>query len=221
METMELTRTQSVIESQLLENTGKHFLDSGSAYGRHFERNNKTGIDFTKQLTINAHDVIIPIQVFMDTMLDYTNTCETLENALNDVNRCYSNQDEIKEILEALGAEFEANWFNTYNWDNDLSQDLQGCIFEFDGDKYVILETHNGCDIRGGYSDARIYEIRDYDYFLLGQIIEVTNPLERDGNPFESLYQAYEAGMAWNEETDRYEFPDGSEAEFYTSALGF
>lgn len=227
MKTMELTRTQQVIESQLLENTGKSLLDSGGAYGRHYERNQKTGINFDSDLIIDQFNVIIPIQVFMDTMLDYTNICEELENKFKEagIDLYYTNRDKISDFLELLGVEYDrysrAEWSNTYNWDNDLSQDLQFHLFSYEGSTYAIIETHNGCDIRGGYSDGRIYEVKDYDHFLLGQIIEVTNPEEPDGNPFESLYQAYEAGMAWNEETERYEFPDGSEAQFYTSALGF
>jgi len=36
-----MDKTQQVILEMLLENTGKHFLDSGGAYGRHWERNNE------------------------------------------------------------------------------------------------------------------------------------------------------------------------------------
>lgn len=41
--------TKEVILSQLQENTGRHMLDSGGAYGRSWERNQgKTWDDFTK-----------------------------------------------------------------------------------------------------------------------------------------------------------------------------
>lgn len=42
--------TQNIFASMLTENTGRHFLDSGGAYGRHWERNQgKEGKDFDKQ----------------------------------------------------------------------------------------------------------------------------------------------------------------------------
>lgn len=39
---MATTDADEVIRSQLTENTGRHFLDSGSAYGRHWEENQET-----------------------------------------------------------------------------------------------------------------------------------------------------------------------------------
>jgi len=218
-----LTETQKIIASQLLEGTGKSIFDSGSAYGRHYEKNQKTGIDFESGLKIDRFNITIPIQVYMSTMLDYTDTCEAIESKFKEaeIDLSYTNSKPVADFLTSLGYYLEGDWNNTYNWENDLSQDLQFVIFK-EGRKYfAIIETHNGCDIRSGYSSGRIYEIQDFDYFILGQRIEVTDPENPGGNPLDSLYMAEKAGMFWNEETLRYEFPDGSEAEFYTSALGF
>lgn len=38
-ESLDRTDTEAVIKAQLLANTGRHFLDSGGAYGRHWEQN--------------------------------------------------------------------------------------------------------------------------------------------------------------------------------------
>jgi len=42
-----LTKTEKVLLEMLKENTGEHFLDSGGAYGRHWQSNQ--GVDFTKR----------------------------------------------------------------------------------------------------------------------------------------------------------------------------
>ena len=30
---------------------------------------------------------------------------------------------------------------------------------------YVLLQIHNGCDVRGGYTDAKLFKLND-DYFV-------------------------------------------------------
>ena len=44
MRTETTDRTETVILEQLRENTGTHFLDSGGAYGRHWQRNQHRNI---------------------------------------------------------------------------------------------------------------------------------------------------------------------------------
>jgi len=42
------TATELKVYEMLTENTGRHMLDSGSAYGRHWERNQKVPIEIFK-----------------------------------------------------------------------------------------------------------------------------------------------------------------------------
>ena len=52
--------------------------------------------------------------------------------------------------------------FNTYNGGSDLSQVLQGAWLEdADGDTYLLLQIHGGCDVRGGYTDAKLFKTSD------------------------------------------------------------
>jgi len=47
---MNLTKAQKEVYAMLIENTGKHMLDSGSAYGRNWQRNkSKTIEDFNNE----------------------------------------------------------------------------------------------------------------------------------------------------------------------------
>jgi hypothetical protein len=63
---------------------------------------------------------------------------------------------------------------NTYNYENILSQVLQYTVFEGsycdeEDSTYVILQTHNGCDVRGGYSTPHVFKVLDFDYFCIAQ----------------------------------------------------
>lgn len=50
----------------------------------------------------------------------------------------------------------------TYNEENCLDQDFIFKVFTFNGDQFVFIQTHNGCDARGGFSSPKIFEI---EYF--------------------------------------------------------
>ena len=45
---------KDTIKSMLLENTGKHFLDSGGESGRHWQRNQQRDFDSEPPITIEA-----------------------------------------------------------------------------------------------------------------------------------------------------------------------
>lgn len=58
-------------------------------------------------------------------------------------------------------------WINTYNGEEYVSQTLQFLCFTDGLNDYVLLQIHNGCDVRGGYTTPKVFEINDIDYFLL------------------------------------------------------
>ena len=81
----------------------------------------------------------------------------------------YTDDFYLKEIPYELSPspyfkDFE--WINTYNGEKYVSQTLQFMCFTDDLYDYVLLQIHNGCDVRGGYTAPRIFEINDIDYFL-------------------------------------------------------
>jgi hypothetical protein len=170
------TKTQKIVYSMLIENTGSHFLDSGGAYGRNHERNAKKSIkDFMNEeeerITFDGKYLDRTVSVFhylsgLDTDFicdkfnrlnkntkdwdsDFWGTCEKAGNFLNSENDEFA----FKVIRE----------FNTYNGDSDLSQILQGYYLrnELTAEDYFLLQVHGGCDARGGYSDARLFK-QDY-----------------------------------------------------------
>ena len=61
------------------------------------------------------------------------------------------------------------DYTNTYNYEEYLSQTLLYVCFQVDGEDYVLLEVHNGCDVRSGYTYPQLFKLNDIEYFLIGQ----------------------------------------------------
>ena len=71
----------------------------------------------------------------------------------------YGTSRKAADFLDSL-EDFElVNDWNTYNGDSDLSQVLQGTTFKNDDDEYYFLiQIHGGADVRGGYTDAKLFK---------------------------------------------------------------
>ena len=173
--------TEQIIYEMLIENTGSHLLDSGGAYGRNWERNRKKTIeDFRredeqrydykewtdKNNNVNAYlERTVSVFHYLS-QLETDDICERF----NEINLESDNWDsdiygvssEAYNYLCRGDFDFELiNEFNTYNSDSDLSQILQGAWVTIDGEYYLILQIHNGCDARGGYTTARLFKTNE------------------------------------------------------------
>jgi hypothetical protein len=51
--------------------------------------------------------------------------------------------------------------FNTYNYESDLTQTLQGANLSINNEEYILIQIHNGADVRGGYTDAKLFKLND------------------------------------------------------------
>ena len=175
------TDTQKLVYSMLTENTGSHMLDSGGAYGRNWERNQaKTIEDFDNELeaTIDKsewtdkdgkvhteYERTVSVFHYLSE-LESDHLCDKF-NELNtnckdwDGDFAWGVSQKGADFLELIGMESKHE-FNTYNGDSDLSQILQGSWLEdADGDTYLLLQIHGGCDARGGYTDAKLFKPQD------------------------------------------------------------
>ncbi len=75
---------------------------------------------------------------------------------------------EFAEIIDD-GSESEnilGGVTNTCNHENVLSQDLQYIGFLYKDKTYILLQIHNGADLRGGYTKPQILEVPEPDYFI-------------------------------------------------------
>jgi hypothetical protein len=173
---MKTSQVQRIVYAMVIENTGAHFLDSGGAYGRAWQRNqNKTIKDFInepeEQYTFDGSYISRTVSVFHYLCgLEVDDLCIKF-NAKNKKENNFDADADVygvgKNTWEWLN---EKNWlmeggkipiqytFNTYNGDSDLSQILQGSRLEINDDTYYLIQVHGGCDARGGYTYARLFK---------------------------------------------------------------
>ena len=184
---------KQTIAAMMTENTGTHMLDSGGAYGRNWQRNqNMTFNDFEIQpaatLEIDLRkwqdkphaDFMLSVNIYhklTSGILEIDDICRDF-NAMP-VDNWKSNLNGVSDSGENWLVERGFAWddrhcgFNTYNWENNFSQVLQGNFVARDSEygetKYVLLQIHGGADVRGGYTDAKLFKLCEYaeDYDLL------------------------------------------------------
>jgi hypothetical protein len=101
---IEPSETQKVLAEMLTENTGRHMLDSGGAYGRNWERNQGITVeDFINSPKVNVDKYCGPIvNVFhyLDAHLDYN---EEIDN-------------EFQEWMDNPEREDETYFSCVYEW---------------------------------------------------------------------------------------------------------
>lgn len=171
-----MTEVKKLVYSMLTENTGKHFLDSGGTDGRMWQRNQgKTIEDFENepeelyQFDHKYGDIVRTVSVFHY----LTNNLE-LDDICDEFNRLQDESDNWEGDCEAYGVSSEASDYldsledvdiqrtwNTYNGESDLSQVLQGANIEIDGESYILVQVHGGADVRGGYTDAKLFKMEE------------------------------------------------------------
>jgi hypothetical protein len=167
-EIMTMMKTNRIIYEMLIENTGKHFLDSGGTDGRMWQKNQSKSIqDFENEpeerieIDMERGEIYRTVSVYhFLSQLEQDKFCEIFNNKYVPADDWNGEVNGVSEagydFLEV--NEFEVGYsFNTYNGDSDLSQILQGTYLERDGETYLLLQIHGGCDARGGYTDARLF----------------------------------------------------------------
>ncbi|MCP4708398.1 MAG: hypothetical protein GY869_07230 [Planctomycetes bacterium] len=172
--------TAKVIEAQLKENTGRHFLDSGGHYGRHWQGNQDR--DFAQEppgtlgfdhysghpeigASLNLYHWLnerlefdYEMQQWFDQFceqIDPDNKKHWLELMERFPGHLRSRDPEFK--VGGLYGEGDPFTVNTYNGPDLLSQVIQFLYFEVNGDPSVLLQMHGGCDVRGGYTAPKAY----------------------------------------------------------------
>ena len=193
----------TIIENMMCEDTGRNLLDSGDAYGRHYEENQNgimTGpqkVDFwtdgEKETELNP---IVPLYDFLTYNLEVDGDSERFEDEfynyikVNDLNP-YSVVD-IEETIKVIGeysGYADLEMINTYNYESVLSQTIQFIMFSDGYDNiYVCLQIHNGCDVRGGYTLPKIFYVENPEYFITGTTDAIISCGCRDYNYYDYDY---------------------------------
>ena len=170
----------------LTESTGTNFLDSGGDDGRHWQRNQKRSIsDFENEPIVTHHisdydfneagectsdkiDLTISLYHYMSQVLDIDEVCEAFNRKFKTMTDFESDWNYISTKAEdflrvrGLTPKFDNVKFNTYNYDNSYSQDVLYTPLEND---YILISIHNGADVRGGYTDAKLFKTSGADMY--------------------------------------------------------
>ena len=157
--------TKTVLVDMLTENTGRHMLDSGGAYGRNWERNqgrdfesepvasldvrwNRADEAFRPEITINVYHWLAE-KVTFDSKLDAIYQAFATPRREDEAE--FAIMEEFVEFLGASGlyGDGDPMVVNTYNGNCLLSQTLQFIYFTHNDSSYILLQVHGGCDVRG------------------------------------------------------------------------
>jgi len=192
------TYIQKKIEKLMQTSTGKAMCDSGGENGRHWQRNQKRKLDFNDDVKLDEYGATIPIHVYMNTMFECDDVTAMFNRKLSKsyfwVGEAFDVLSEAFELdVDGYLCSSEPN--NTYNSENDLSQDFQYQLFEFNGDVYCLFQLHQGADIRGGYTSVQVFKVNDPDYFFIGWSVDFYD--NSNNEQFESYYSI--------DDDDRYE----------------
>jgi hypothetical protein len=196
--------TKQIIFDMLTENTGSHFLDSGGAYGRHWERNQELTIeDFENEpeesYTYNKDSNYLERTVSVFHFLSQLDTDWICEEFNNMPCRDWDSGGEVYGVSDAQWrwltskCEVEIGYtFNTYNGDSHLSQVLQGSWLKLNGDVYLLLQIHGGCDVRGGYTNAKLFTTHE-EYSIHEYLREYIDSYEIDEDLREGFIDAVDS----------------------------
>lgn len=177
--------TESVLAGMLKENTGTHFLDSGGAYGRHWQRNQVRDFEAEKESSLEFEPSITVIHntyhwlkerchfepeldalfhgEFLKEVVDPDDDKHWLELMEEFPEWLAKYEDEDGDTIYGVSTGFygegEPITINTYNEEELLSQILQFKYFCNEQGEFIALQVHGGADVRGGYTKPRIFSV--------------------------------------------------------------
>lgn len=171
----------TVVSFMLSENTGTSECDSGGDNDRHWQRNQGIDMSAQEQATVNFTvyggklDICFSISTyhFMNEKLSLSEKFQVLLDAFVEdrskyESTCSLHHEFIKHLQDDLGyqlagiyGEGEPINNNTCNSSDALTQCLFYTYFTYEGNEYACVQTHNGADVRGGYSMPAMFEVND------------------------------------------------------------
>jgi hypothetical protein len=184
-----MNETRKILASMLTQGTGRHLLDSGDHYGRHWEKNKElagndpvsyfdslpvAGVKFSSHKNSPEIEITLNVFHFLADRLEYS---PEMDDKFTEFT-AESNEHDFAD-MEAFAEKFDSDKItvNTYNNEDLLSQVLQYVAFDSDfydeetGEdlrgSFIALQIHQGCDVRGGYTSPRIFRAIDEGKYIL------------------------------------------------------
>jgi hypothetical protein len=194
----QFNKVQKLVYAMLTENTGKHMLDSGGTDSRGWQRNQKkTILDFyneqAEQYFLDTDSKYPEIERSVSVFhylsnLELDEICDQFNKANNNAKDwdgdLYGVSAKAEKVLFELSGKHkidEPRIWNTYNGNSDLSQTLQGANLRLFNDgqfeDYILVQIHNGADVRGGYTDAKLFKVTD-DFYSIREYMDKYDLME-------------------------------------------
>lgn len=189
-----MSNLKQFLYEQFKTNTGIALMDSGGDSGRKWQQNaTKTIKDFDSEPEVSVDLDSWYFEHNKDTsdLVPTVSTWHYLNNTLEldgicyefnsipcnnwDSDAAYGLSTEGQEFLESKGYKILDAW-NSYNYESNLDYILQGSgvilkdSSNFEFPEYMLIQLHLGADVRGGYTDAKLYRIAN-DYFSTNPVV--------------------------------------------------
>ena len=173
----------TLVYDMLTESTGTHMCDSGGDNNRHWQKNQKRSIeDFinddieTIEKDGEYYYRTVSLFHFLTDGLEIDSICQEFNNINKNPDKWDSDlwgvcEKAYKHLRYYYSPKIQGEIYNSYNWDSDLSQDIQYQYLYIDGNCYVLIQIHNGADVRGGYTSAKLFKCK-YDQVINSNILD-------------------------------------------------
>lgn len=164
MTTTMVSETARVLAGMFVENTGRALLDSGDYYGRNWEMNQGKSVEDFLAAPSGVFDKysgpVLSTFHFLHERLEFDAELQGEFDAF-----CEREDSWGLPAIEAwVGEHFDWSHLtvNTYNHESALDQVIRFVQIDTEGGdacygNLVILQVHGGCDVRGGYTDPKVF----------------------------------------------------------------
>lgn len=193
---------KATIKKLLKESTGTHFLDSGGDSNRHWQKNAKRNFDKEPRVLWDKYGYSVNIYHYLCEILDTDRNTQKVNSFItrNELHWVQEVQEEITNrdfMYHEIGSWGELH--NTYNGEENISQTLLYQTFRIDEEMYVLLQVHQGADIRGGYTETRCFKLNGY----LSGLVDVYGTIDgrevEIGSWGELVYTDIDEEVDWEE----------------------
>ena len=160
-----IVQTREVIEKMMTEPV-RHMLDSGGIYGRAYQKRIDRNFTEAESATLKWDEWGVEVQASL-----YHHLCRTLlfnEEKQHEFDDMYKSKDTSwEEDLKDWVAsnKYDVTYvFNSNDYDYTI---LDGVFYAWvvedeNGNEFVVVRTHNGCDLNAGYSAPYMFYKRAY-----------------------------------------------------------
>lgn len=193
---------ETTIKKLLRESTGTHFLDSGGDSNRHWQKNAKRNFAKEPRVLWDEYGYSVNIYHYLCEVLDTDRNTQKVNSFITRNNLHWVQEVQEEMLNKDLIYHGESSWgelHNTYNGEENISQTLLYKTFWMDGRIYVLLQVHQGADIRGGYTKTRCFKLNGYLTGLVDVYGTIDNKEIEMGSWGQLVYTDTDEEVNWDE----------------------